>query len=354
MSLSSTIPFVPSASYPVRPGNAVRPLIDGKPAFRRICEVIEAAEKSVWATVTFLWESFEMPDDRGSVWDVLDRAATRGIDVRLIFWRPDGETAYLRRNAFWGSKEHIEWLDKRVPEVNIRWDRAHQGFCQHQKSWIIDAGAENEISFVGEINLNPHSMVTPGHDGEGQNHDVYVELAGPSVVDVHHNFVQRWNEASERTLKNGRWGIRSNIDLPFPNCIPANRGDVTVQVQRTIHPGRYTDGQAIPAGMAFDIASGEYSIFDQHMAAFRTARRSIYLEQHSVGVPQILNALQQALERGVEVVLLMPAENPDILPILTKLGTFDHFMLAGIAGKGADGLRKPVYVHAKLMLIDDE
>jgi phosphatidylserine/phosphatidylglycerophosphate/cardiolipin synthase-like enzyme len=29
-------------------------------------------------------------------------------------------------------------------------------------------------------------------------------------------------------------------------------------------------------------------------------------------------------------------------------------MLAGIAGMGADGRRKPVYVHAKLMLVDDE
>jgi phosphatidylserine/phosphatidylglycerophosphate/cardiolipin synthase-like enzyme len=29
-------------------------------------------------------------------------------------------------------------------------------------------------------------------------------------------------------------------------------------------------------------------------------------------------------------------------------------MLAGIAGMGADGSRKPIYVHAKLMLIDDE
>lgn len=29
-------------------------------------------------------------------------------------------------------------------------------------------------------------------------------------------------------------------------------------------------------------------------------------------------------------------------------------MLAGIAGKGVDGRRKPIYVHAKLILIDDE
>jgi phosphatidylserine/phosphatidylglycerophosphate/cardiolipin synthase-like enzyme len=54
------IPFVPSASYPIPPGNLVRPLIDDEPAFRRICETIEAAQKSVWVTVTFMWSDFEM------------------------------------------------------------------------------------------------------------------------------------------------------------------------------------------------------------------------------------------------------------------------------------------------------
>ena len=35
------VPFVESASYPLRAGNAVRPLVDGEPAFRRICEAVE-------------------------------------------------------------------------------------------------------------------------------------------------------------------------------------------------------------------------------------------------------------------------------------------------------------------------
>ena len=45
------IPFVRSGSYPLRAGNAVRPLIDGEPAFRRICQAVEAAERSVWVTL---------------------------------------------------------------------------------------------------------------------------------------------------------------------------------------------------------------------------------------------------------------------------------------------------------------
>src|SRR4029078_174720 len=141
-------------------------------------------------------------------------------------------------NAFWGSADHIGLLESRRSSVKIRWDRAHPGFCQHQKTWLIDAGAEMEIAFVGGINLNPHSMVAPGHSGEGHNHDVSVELAGPSVVDVQHNFVQRWNEASERLAENGRWGMGSDADLQHPVRVPIERGNAAVQIQRTIHSGR--------------------------------------------------------------------------------------------------------------------
>lgn len=358
------IPFVRSGSYPVRPGNLVRPLVDGEPAFRRICEAIEAATSSVWATVTFMWATFAMPGERGTALDVLDRAAARGVDVRLICWRPDAETEALKRNAFWGSVEHIAHLAARGSGVRIRWDRAHPGFCQHQKSWLIDAGGERETAFVGGINLNPHSMAAPGHHGEGQNHDVYVEVAGPSVVDIHHNFVQRWNEASERHAADGRWGMGSETDLPFPTHVPAQRGTVPVQIQRTMHRDRYTDGRPAPEGISFDITAGERSIFDHYCVALGAAERSIYIENQYIEVPEIVACLHQALQRGVAVVALLPTK-PDIaaspstperrsfFDVRAALGTYEHFTLAGIAGLSAAGRRTPVYVHAKLMLIDD-
>ena len=361
--MSTAIPFVQSASYPVRSGNVVRPLIDGEPAFRRICETIEAARQSVWATVTFMWSDFRMPDGRGTTLDVLDRLAARGIDVRLIFWRPDAETEWLRHNAFWGSAAHFALLEARRSGVKIRWDRAHPGFCQHQKSWLIDAGAEGETAFVGGINLNPHSLVAPGHSGEDQNHDIYVELAGPSVVDVHHNFVQRWNEASDRLESDGRWGLGSETARQFPVRVPGERGDAVVQIQRTVHEGRYLDGHAVPEGRSFDIASGERSNLDQYCAAINAAQRSIYIENQYVDVPEVVDCLHQALMRGVIVVLVMPAkanvaiqvgpERCTILKARAELGNFENFTLAGIAGLNADGCRKPVYVHSKLMLVDD-
>ena len=361
---SGEIPFVSSGSYPTRAGNSVRPLIDGEPAFRRICTAIEAAQQSIWVTVTFLWADFEMPDGRGNTFDVLDRAADRGVDVRLIFWKPESDSEWLLRNTFWGSESHINLLESRRSGVKIRWDRAHPGFCQHQKSWLIDAGTEMEIAFVGGINLNPHSMAAPGHSGEGHNHEVCVEVMGPSVVDVHHNFVQRWNEASERLAENGRWGIGSEVDLQHPVRVPTERGRAALQIQRTIHSGCYVDGQSTPEGRSFNIASGERSNFDQYCAAIQSACFSIYIENQYIDVPKIVDCLLTALQRGVHVILLMPAKPEIRLPISperrafldtrSELGRFEHFTLAGIAGVGADGQRHPVYVHSKLMLVDDQ
>jgi cardiolipin synthase A/B len=57
-----------------------------------------------------MWAEFKMPGDRGSTLDVLNRAASRGVDVRLIFWRPDSETEHLKRAAFWGSADQLAFL----------------------------------------------------------------------------------------------------------------------------------------------------------------------------------------------------------------------------------------------------
>ena len=362
---TSSLPFVTTGAYPTRSGNHVRPWIDGMPAFRRICTAIEAAQQSVWVTVTFMWPSFQMPDGRGAPLDVFESAAQRGIDVRLIFWRPDDKTANLKTNAFWGSADHFRALAQHYPHLNIRWDRAYPGYCHHQKRWPIDANLPTATAFVGGINLNPYSLVMPGHQGTGENHDVYVEITGPAVADVQHNFVQRWNEASERICDDGCWGVGSGEELPFPIHTPPVCGDADVQIQRTIHAGRYSNPHPAPGESAFAIAAGEKTNLDQYCQAIRWARRTIYMENQYVEVPEIVAALHEALARGVEVVLLLPAvpvlssssatqERLAFLADRARLAAYAHFTLCGIAGLDAEGRRQPVYVHAKLMLIDDE
>src|SRR5437773_6818743 len=266
--MTDPVPFARGGAYPPRPGNAARPLVDGEPAFRRIAAAVEAARASVWVTVAFVERDLVLPGARGTFFDLLERAAARGLEVRALFWR-EPELGRLLPGAshFAGSAEERAWLAARGARFLARWDHLPH-YCHHQKSWLIDAGRPGEVAFVGGINLDHGSLVAPGHPpvGGGRSdediyaniHDLYLELSGPAATDVHHNFVQRWNEASERDRPDGVWG--NDGALPFPAKLSKPQGRSTVQIQRTIHPRCYADGRAAPEAEAYDIAAGERSV----------------------------------------------------------------------------------------------
>ncbi len=198
----------------------------------------------------------------------------------------------------------------------------------------------------------------------GSTHDVYVELRGPAATDVHHNFVQRWNEASEREHDHGAW--REPDDLPFPSALSPSAGGVPVQLTRTVRAGAYSDGTPPPGGDPHSIAEGDGSILDQYVAAIDAAREYIYFENQAIGSPVIVTRIEEALKRGVDVTFLVPGsppldmitarKHPSSAPFfeqVARLGTYDNFLLAGIAGNVRPGEYHDIYVHAKTTLIDD-
>ncbi len=359
-------------AYPLRAGNRVRPLVDGDLAFRRICEAVETAKSSVWVTVAYLERDVPMPDGRGSFFDVLDRAAARGLDVRVIFWRePRLPELEPESTHFPGTAEERDWLRKRNGRWLARWDRHPNTYCHHQKSWIVDAGGPDEVSFVGGINLvRPSLLASAGHAPVkgGQDHDVYLEVQGPATTDVHHNFVQRWNEASEREQKDGAWPEPAKAtDLAFPTAISPEAGKVPVQITRTVMEGLYQNDTATPGGEPFVIAAGDKSSLEQYLTAIEAAREAIYIEDQAIGSSIIVDALEAALARGVDVVFLVPGHaHPAFVEArrdpraafffekLAALGNHANFTLAAICGSRGNGQYDEVYVHAKIMLIDDE
>lgn len=299
------IPPASSGSYPRRDGNLVRPLVGGREAFARIAEAVDAARRRVWVTVAFYADDFHFPDGRG-LFERLEAAAARGVDARVVFWRPDPESANYGR-TFAGPLAEGSRL-------RVRWDRAIGPYCQHQKSWVVD-----EAGFVGGINLTGKAL---------ERHDAYLEVAGPCATDVHHNFVERWNGASEhRDAEN---------DLRLPVAIGEPLGTSVVQIQRMF--------------------GADKSILEQYERAIDAAQRTIHIENQAIPIPPIAARLERALKRGVEVFMLVPAvpedyvyaarNNPSqraLFDGLEALGRYPKFRLAGL----------PVYVHAKLMVVDD-
>jgi phosphatidylserine/phosphatidylglycerophosphate/cardiolipin synthase-like enzyme len=340
---ASYIPQTTSGQYPARPGNAVRTWIDGPQIARRLGEAIAEARHSVWLTVAFYSDDFLFPDGLGPLFDVLDGAVARGLDVRLLVWRQNPETRPSHR-IFGGSPEERALLADRGARFKIRWDRAAGAFCQHQKSWVFDAGRPSEIAFVGGMNLTGVALTL---------HDVYLEIAGPAATDVRHNFVERWNEASERHAPDGNWACDASDELPYADRPSPARGTSVVQIQRMMDPSRYAAGRV------------ERSIVEQYERAIDAARRTVFLENQAIPMPQVARPLLRAVQRGVDVVLLVPAIPEDYVfearhdpgqaarfEGIEALGRYPNFTLAGIA-EVKDGRRRAAYVHAKMMLVDD-
>jgi cardiolipin synthase len=241
--------------------------------------------------------------------------------------------------------------------------------CHHQKSRLIDPGLPEEVAFVGGINLDHGSVASRGHAPQehGNVHDVYLELRGPAATDVHHNFVQRWNETSESEHAHGHWPPAADRGaLEFPVEVSEPAGEVPVQITRTVQAGRYRDGTPAPGGKAFAIHAGEFSIYEQYISAIDAARSSIYIEDQAIGSPKVVGHLKQALERGVHVIFLLPGRCHPIyaeartaqalapfFDLVGGLDAFPSFSMAAIASAEEDGRPHEIYVHAKIMLVDD-
>jgi phosphatidylserine/phosphatidylglycerophosphate/cardiolipin synthase-like enzyme len=212
-------------------------------------------------------------------------------------------------------------------------------------------------------------MSEPGYPPRpaGNTHDVYLELRGPSATDVHHNFVQRWNEASERDRPDGGWPPDDPGEpLEFPAFASPVAGDVPVQISRTVAPGRYRDDSAAPGHKPHPIAEGELSVLEQYVSAIAAAERTVYLENQAIGSPSVVDEIERALVRGVQVIFLVPADahpafaaarrSPRAAPFfarLAALGRFEDFTLAALAASRGGGRYDEVYVHAKVAVVDD-
>ncbi|MBN1663966.1 MAG: hypothetical protein JW943_10225 [Deltaproteobacteria bacterium] len=232
----------------------------------------------------------------------------------------------------------------------------------------MDAGKDTEIAFVGGINLGVNSTVDPGHEKHenGSTHDIYVEVQGPATTDVHHNFVQRWNEASEKDLPDGSWPAKEMLsNLTFPELLTAPAGNIPVQISRTIRRETYSDTTPSVGAAPFPISKGEQSVFEQYQLAIDAAKETIHIEDQALGTLLIIEKMEKALERGVEIVYILPGKANDLMvravndprsrPFIDRLqglGRYPNFTMAALAANRGPGKYRDVYVHAKMAIVD--
>jgi phosphatidylserine/phosphatidylglycerophosphate/cardiolipin synthase-like enzyme len=295
-----------------------------------------------------------LPTRGESFIQAMNRAAARGVDVRLLFWWSE----YAGIGSFRGDPHELDGLRELGCRVKMRWDDVPRG-CHHQKSYVIDG----ETAFVGGINVTREALSGNDHEGSGF-HDLFAELRGPAVADVARNFVERWNQASvTRTRGHAYPSLNVADDLAGIVREPTHAGSTRVQLVRTLRRGLYTGTSGWEEHDRFELADGEDAIERAVNEAIGRARRRVYLENQFLMDPGTIDALAAAAGRGVEIIGIVPLEpDPNLLlypeakmrethAALERLAELDNVGLFGLAHEHETA--RTIYVHAKLLIVDD-
>ncbi|GCE18459.1 phospholipase D-like domain-containing protein [Dictyobacter kobayashii] len=320
-----------------------------------------------------------------SVVNVLGYAVSKGVEVRVLLW--DALTIPFQA----GPKQVQEALE--AVGVQCLLDDSHLTIehpiaSLHQKAITVDG----RIAFVGGIDLMSEQdgehdrWDTKGHVYDNllrlrKNgklaygwHDMHLTFEGPAVADVEANFCQRWNAVLLRRNPDSQDAIQPSA--PETLQAPEKLEKIQMQVVRTIPRNTYS----------FALEDGIGTILDIYQRAFAQAQHSIYLENQYfwrrtylgletplLSLPtevmeQLFTSLAEALNRGVIVTLLLP-DNPNVgrdftddgLKFLWELapeavtsGKLQVYTLASSVQKEAAIYYRPIYIHAKVAIVDDQ
>jgi phosphatidylserine/phosphatidylglycerophosphate/cardiolipin synthase-like enzyme len=324
---------------PPRPGCALEVLVDGAQALPAIAEALQGARRFVHMTGWHVAPHFELVRDEPPVvlGALLAELAER-IDVRVLVWAGAPVPAFHPTRS--QVRDAIRTLTR---NTRIRCEpdpREHPVHCHHEKTICIDG----ELAFVGGIDLTDEAgdrFDSSAHEARRRLgwHDVAARLRGPAVSDVHGHFRARWHAVTGETL-----------DRPDP---PQAAGDTTVQVVRTVAEDMYDE-----------LPHGDFRILESYMRALRAARQLVYLENQFLWSPEIVAVLADKLRRSqrddFRVVVLLPAKanngQDDTRGQLSVLAEADdgagRFLAATV--RSLSGRRDdPLYVHAKVAIVDD-
>jgi phosphatidylserine/phosphatidylglycerophosphate/cardiolipin synthase-like enzyme len=326
---------------PVRHGNRLEVLVDGVEALPAIEDAIRNAKSHVHIANWHASADFRLTrePDAPTLRDLLASTAQRGVDVRLLMWAGPPMPAFqpTRRLAKEQHRQFTEHTGVRCV-LDARERTMH---CHHEKVVIVD----DTTAFVGGIDFT--ALEGDRHDTNEHPpnrsicwHDLMTRLTGPVVADVANHFRHRWTEIAGE-------------DLPEASP-PEPAGTTDVQMLRTLPDKTYAFAER-----------GEFTILDAYLRTLRSAKRLIYLENQFLWSPEIAEVLIDKLRNPPDdrfrMVLLLPRKPSNgadttrgQLGRLIDADDGDNRLLAATLSTHDGHESAPVYVHAKLGIVDDQ
>uniref|UniRef100_A0A5Q5BLV3 Phospholipase D/Transphosphatidylase n=2 Tax=unclassified Mycobacterium TaxID=2642494 RepID=A0A5Q5BLV3_MYCSS len=348
-------------------GNRVEPLVHGATYFDRLATEVEALRDGD--------PDEKLRDDGPTIRELFCRAAERGVVVKGLVWR-----SHLDKLAY--SEEENRHLGEHIEEAGgevLLDQRVRIGGSHHQKLVVIrhPGAPERDVAFAGGIDLCHSRRDDASHRGDPQAvqmskqygdrppwHDVQLQLRGPVVGALDTTFRERWNDPASLDMLNPLAWLRDKFGgadmtadpLPEQPPDPPACGPHNVQVLRT-----YPD-----AHFAYDFAPhGERSIARAYSKAVPRARRLIYLEDQYLWSKRVAALFARALRANpdLHLVAVVP-RHPDVDGRLAlppnQVGRWQAIATCREAApqrvhvfdvENHEGT--PVYVHAKVCVIDD-
>ena len=312
---------------------------------------------------------------------VLGYMVSKGVEVNVLMW------ACSEMFSHYDPKGAHEQLTQ-VGVSCILDDSAH-GILHHpieslhQKIAIVDG----THAFVGGIDMlielngdydrwdtHSHHYSSPLRSNEEDRtphnwHDAHAIIEGPAVGDVELNFRQRWNDVVQRH----GWDNQLLVPVhPLPSPLESTS---LVQVARTIPAHTYS----------FAPENGIQDIAQLYANALSNAHHFVYLENqyfwthafYGIDLPFLgtdspdmernIRELAAALQRGATVALVLP-DHPNVgraftdaglarlreeAPEAAAQGRIQAFSLAASSEVDGEEDYRPIYVHAKVTIIDD-
>lgn len=312
---------------------------------------------------------------RTTVAHALAASARRGALVRGLVWRSHPSWTIGSRAQNLQVARHVNraggqvLLDHRIRSLG----------SHHQKFIVIrhPGNPAQDVAFVGGLDLARSRNDDLEHGGDPLRrefaaaygptpawHDVQVAVRGPAVRDVEEVFRERWSDPAPMTrlpwhrVHDALSGLPQRTDpLPAPLPAPPGRGQARVQLLRT-YPRRRAEGYPFAP-------DGEFSVARGFVKAMEQARHLVYIEDQYLWSAEVGRILDAALRRAPDLrILAVCPRYPDqegllkVPPSLLGQGLALRTLSPRVRDRVTlldleNAAGWPVYVHAKLCVIDD-
>jgi len=291
---------------PFTRGNLCDLLKDGEATFEALFEAMENARHYI------LLEFYIVRSDKvgGRIKSILERKLAQGVEVWFLYddlgsvWLP---RKYLKDLAAAGA--HVASFG----DGNLRRMRLQANFRNHRKLLVCDG----EVGFVGGINLGDEYLATAGSREPWR--DTHCRIRGPAAQGLQLAWLQDWNWASTETPE---------LDWEPP---ASSHGDEEVLI--------------LPMGPADIYETGALFFLN----CINNARSRIWIASpYFVPDFQILNALQLAALRGVDVRIIIPEKSDSRI---IGLAAYSYLVQASAAGISIYRYQ-PGFMHQKTVLVD--